>query len=295
LIKKASVLILTYNSSKFIAETLDSVLNQEYPNFEIVIGDDCSTDNTVKIIQSYQKISSQSIQLIASMENKGITSNFNKCLDLCTGDYIFLLGGDDIFLPGKIQAQISYMENNKDIFISYHDVDVFNSCDQRHLYFYNKDRHGFHFGNVEKLLLQGTFNCGCSTAIRNINLPYCDIEIKYSSDWLWYMEILAKSGKKIGYFDGVYAKYRRHSGNITTTSKVEMQAAEVFLTLEKIIKKYPPLKHQYKIARAERGFVFLLKYLISGDFKRSTSHIDSIWSFIAGAFYFAKRRILKRI
>lgn len=293
--KKVSVMILTYNSSEFIAETIDSVLIQDYQNYEIIIGDDGSSDDTIKIIKHYQKKNTIPITLIESTENNGITHNFNKCLDACNGEYIFLLGGDDVFLQGKIRNQVEYMDKNPNIAISYHDVSVFNSIDNKHLYLYNKDRHGFHSGNVEILVTQGTFNCGCATAVRNLDLPRCDIEIRYSSDWLWYMEILAKSGKQIGFFDGIFAKYRRHSRNITSISKISIQASEVFLSLEKIVKKHPALNYYYEIAHAERSFVFSLKYLLSGNPKDALHHIKSLRTFCKGALYFAKRRLLRRV
>ena len=293
--KKVSIIILTFNSGEFIRETLESVLSQDYDNYELIVGDDCSVDDTVAIVGSYRERFGGRLKLIAGQENEGISRNFNKCLRVCTGEYVFLLGGDDIFLPGKISAQVDFMERNQDVSISYHDVSVFNSSDEKHLYFYNKDRHGFHSGNIEVLLTQGTFNCGCSTAVRNINLPYCDTDIRFASDWLWYMEILGSSGKRTAYFEGVYAKYRRHPGNITSVSKVDCQASEVFLSLDKILKKYPLLMPKYRIACAERGFVFALKYFISGDFRRGSLYARPLWKFLVGAYYFAKRRLFKRV
>jgi glycosyltransferase involved in cell wall biosynthesis len=221
--------------------------------------------------------------------------NFNKCLDQCTGDYIFLLGGDDIFLPGKIKRQVDFMEENPDVFISYHDVSVFNSEKNKHLYFYNKDKHGFHSGDVAILVTQGTFNCGCATAIRNINIPRCDLEIKYSSDWLWYMNILANNGKKIDYFDGIYSKYRRHSKNITSMSKIDCQFYEVFTSLNKIIKTNPELRSQYQVAYSERIFAFSIKYLLAGSFDGFFKCVKSPWVYFKGFYYFFNRFLFNRV
>ncbi|WP_211208520.1 hypothetical protein, partial [Pseudomonas agarici] len=70
--------------------------------------------------------------------------------------------------------------------------------------------HGRQEGGASVLVERGAFNCGCSVAVRNRNLPMCDERIKFASDWLWYIEILMSGGGGIKYLDGVFARYRRH-------------------------------------------------------------------------------------
>jgi glycosyltransferase involved in cell wall biosynthesis len=292
---KASIILLAYNSEEYIGEAIESVLNQNCDDYEIIVGDDCSTDNTIKIVEKYKSIKPEIIKISRSKVNQGITSNFNNCLKECVGQYIFLLGGDDVFLPGKLSAQIEFMDENPEVYISYHDVSVFDSKKDKHLYYYNKDKHGFHAGGLSLLVTQGTFNCGCATAVRNINLPYCDLDIKYASDWLWYMDILARSGKKIDYFEGVYSKYRRHSNNITSKSKIDCQFSEVFISLRKVIERNPTLRNEYFVAYSERMFVFSLKYLIAGDFRGFYACFISIKLYLFGAVYFVRRALLKRV
>lgn len=292
---KVSILVLTFNSSKYIAEALNSVLNQDFKDMEVIVGDDASSDQTVEIVELIKHSTKIPVKLLTANKNMGISLNFNRCLDECNGEYIFLLGGDDVFLPGKIKAQVDFMDANKDIAISYHDVTVFESDSGKHLYFYNKDRHGFHTGNAGELVTQGTFNCGCATAVRNINLPRCDQDIKFASDWLWYVDILADSGKEIRWFSGVYARYRRHDNNITSKSSIDKQYSEVMLTIDKIKDKHPCLASQCRVAYSERRFVFALKYFIENEYLKSFKLTSNPWLFFVGAFYFLKRRLLKRV
>lgn len=266
---KVSVIVLTYNSENFISETISSVFSQNYENLEIIVGDDASTDRTLEILGKIREDSEIDIKIAISKENSGISKNFNQCLSLCSGKYIFLLGHDDIFLDGKISSQVEFMEKNNEVNISYHDASVFNSESGAHLYFYNADRHGFHSGDYIKLIKQGTFNCGSTVAVRNIGLPFCDENIKYASDWLWYIEILKECGGQINFFPGVYAKYRRHQSNITKLSSLERQLDEVIYTLKKYSDEDTKLSKVCRHALAERRFAFGLKFFISGNFKKS--------------------------
>jgi len=93
-----SVHILTYNSEKHIEETLLSVLKQEVNfKYEIVIGDDCSTDNTLKIVQKYSKTHPHIFKVKKNKKQLGILGNFKSTLDNCIGKYVFDLAGDDLF------------------------------------------------------------------------------------------------------------------------------------------------------------------------------------------------------
>lgn len=120
--KKLSVLMVTYNHEKFIAKALDSVLEQQHPySFEIVIGDDFSTDNTRAILFDYQKRFPQHIKLIFHSSNIGASSNYYKTLSACRGEYIAMLDGDDYWTDAKkIEKQIQFLDRNPDFVLSCH-------------------------------------------------------------------------------------------------------------------------------------------------------------------------------
>ena len=93
---------------EFISHTLDSVLEQDYDDIEIIIGDDASSDGTIEYIKNYSSSSRIPITLIQHDINVGISKNFNDCLRVINGDIIFLLGGDDVFLKDKISKQVKH-------------------------------------------------------------------------------------------------------------------------------------------------------------------------------------------
>ncbi|MCL2764379.1 MAG: glycosyltransferase [Treponema sp.] len=111
-----SVVVLTYNQEHYISRTLDSILEQEHKyQYEILIGEDCSKDNTRNIILEYKKSYPDIIKLLLNEHNMGMIKNFFNVLQHCKGKYIFFCAGDDYWLNGKVSTQIDFMEKNPDI------------------------------------------------------------------------------------------------------------------------------------------------------------------------------------
>ena len=104
--KKVSVIIPVHNSSKYIQECINSVINQTYKNLEIIVIDDKSTDNSVEIIKSIRDKRIKSIEL---KENVGAALARNKGIELSTGDYICFLDSDDYWYHKKIEKQLLNM------------------------------------------------------------------------------------------------------------------------------------------------------------------------------------------
>lgn len=109
---KISVLIPSYNHAKYLKKAIDSVLNQTFQDFELIIMDDCSTDNSKKIINSYKDVR---IKKYFSDSNQGAVENLNKLIDLASCEYIAILNSDDYWELDKLQKQFDYMEKNTDI------------------------------------------------------------------------------------------------------------------------------------------------------------------------------------
>ena len=120
---KLSVLMLAYNQEAFIREALESVLAQQTTfDFEIVIGEDCSTDTTRSIIQSYQAAHPGKIRGLYRAENVGMIENFIQGYRACQGEYIAMLEGDDYWVdPCKLQKQVDFLESHPDFSICFHD------------------------------------------------------------------------------------------------------------------------------------------------------------------------------
>ncbi|XCF06529.1 glycosyltransferase family 2 protein [Tamlana crocina] len=103
-----SVITACYNSEKHISETISSVLNQTYQNWEMLLVDDCSSDNTISIIETLQKSDSR-IKLFQLNENSGAAVARNKAINEAKGEFIAFLDSDDKWLPLKLEKQIRFM------------------------------------------------------------------------------------------------------------------------------------------------------------------------------------------
>ena len=112
-----SVVVITYNQEKTISRTLDSILMQQcHVPFEIVIGEDCSTDNTRAICQRYAEQHPDIIRLICNEQNKGIVDNYYDCLLACRGTYIADCAGDDFWTdPQKLEKEVCVMEAHDNV------------------------------------------------------------------------------------------------------------------------------------------------------------------------------------
>lgn len=126
--KKVSIVIVTYNSSDFIMETLNSTLRQTWKEIELLITDDCSTDDTVAICRKWIHENSQrfiSADLITSDINTGVSANANRGLQQATGEWVKFMAGDDTFEPGFIESNMEHIAQNPGIRVLFSRVKVY--------------------------------------------------------------------------------------------------------------------------------------------------------------------------
>ena len=104
-----TVICLCYNHERFLKEALDSVINQTYPNLEIIVADDLSTDNSRILLEKYAKEHPQ-IKYLPNEKNQGNCATFNRAFALSKGEYIIDFATDDVLLPNRIEEQITAFE-----------------------------------------------------------------------------------------------------------------------------------------------------------------------------------------
>jgi glycosyltransferase involved in cell wall biosynthesis len=107
-----SVLVTSYNRSEYICETIDSILNQTYPNFEIIICDNCSTDDTMDVIKKYA--GNSRVRIYQNEENIGQFPNRNKIAGYAKGKYLKYVDSDDLLYPNGLQIMVAAMERFPD-------------------------------------------------------------------------------------------------------------------------------------------------------------------------------------
>lgn len=106
-----SVIIPCYNAEKYVEEAVRSIMNQSYKNLEIIVTDDCSSDNTLMILETLAAEDSR-IKVIKNKENLKIVKSLNNMIEIAQGKYIARMDADDISLPERIEKQVNFMEEN---------------------------------------------------------------------------------------------------------------------------------------------------------------------------------------
>ena len=219
--KKVSVCMLAYNSEKYISEAIESVMMQE-TNFEIelVIADDKSTDDTIKILEVYKLRYPEVIKLLLNPVNIGMSANYMNALRHCSAPYIAMLDGDDYWRdPCKLQRQIDFLEQNRDFGMVYTDCNTVDAegnefeWDQMQIY-----RKRFSSGMLFfRLLAVGGFIQPLTACFRTslISDELRRSDLWFFEDWWLWMRIAAKA--KCYFLNSITASYRVHAAQVTKT------------------------------------------------------------------------------
>ena len=224
-----SIIIPLYNSEKFIKDTINSVLFQTYTNWEVIIVDDCSTDNSVEIILKIIDNNSN-IRLIKLENNVGSAQSRNTALELANGRFITFLDSDDIWHSDKLEKQVAFMLKRKVpiSFTSYELIDE-NGESKNHI-----------IHSVEKLTqidyLKNTI-IGFSTSMIDTQIvgnSFRMMDIRTRQDTSLWITLLGKGLLAYG-LNEVLVKYRIHSNSISANKvKAAMQVWNVYFNIHRL-------------------------------------------------------------
>ena len=109
---KISILMGIYNCAQTLPEAIDSILLQTYPNWELILCDDGSTDDTYAVADAYRQKYPEKIILLQNAHNMGLNQTLNHCLAHATGEYIARMDGDDISLPERLEKELNFLQAN---------------------------------------------------------------------------------------------------------------------------------------------------------------------------------------
>ena len=115
-----SVYVITYNSARYVIDTLESIKLQTYQNIELIISDDCSTDNTVELCESWIEINRNrfvSAKILTASQNTGISPNCNRAINASNGEWVKGIAGDDLLMPNCITDNIEFITQHPDVYI----------------------------------------------------------------------------------------------------------------------------------------------------------------------------------
>ena len=263
---KIVVGLTTYNEGQYIVEALDSVLQQDFQDFLIIIADDASDEETINICKTFYKKYPDKIALILHDKNQGVVANKNSIFPYIPEQtkYFAYFDADDIYLPSKFTKQIELMEKNPNIVASYHDVWV-RENDTGVQYRYNNRWVGqpAHQGDVfKKLIIFRCFISALSVVVRwDIckNLTLRD-SVGFRADWLYFIEI-AKYGD-VGYLAEPLGVYRRHGNNVT---REYPNITSEYLIYDYLYKNYPDMRSAIDKGLIGTYLAYAVKYLLVGD------------------------------
>ena len=233
-----SIITPTWNCGRFIVETIESVQSQTYSHWEMIIVDDCSSDNTKEIVERYQKTDDR-IKYHCLEKNSGAAVARNTALRLAKGKWIAFLDSDDIWEPEKLEKQIDFMlENN------YHF-----SCTERDVIDENSRPIGKYLSGPRRISKLGMLcYCwpGCLTVMydRNVVGLIQIADIKKNNDYAIWLKVVKKTDcyllkEKLG-------SYRIRSGSISRQSPLKL------------------IKWHYKLFKEAEGYNLIFAALFTG-------------------------------
>lgn len=251
---KVSVVIPTYNSEQFIRQTIDSVFNQSYHDFEVIVVDDGSSDRIDRIISSYG-----SRLTYIRKKNEGISVARNTGIAQAQGEYIAFIDHDDIWLPEKLEEQMALLEDNKAIGLCFSDAYIISEGGER-------SRNLFkicppHSGIVFKQLLQENFIPVLTVVVKKEvfkKIGLFNPHYKIAEDWDLFLRITKQY--PVAFINRPLAEYRVHKRSFSR------QRGLICLESIEIINKYietvdkttaKRLKMKKRNFRLEAGMVYL--------------------------------------
>ncbi len=251
---KLSVLMIAYNQERFIAQALESVLMQQVDfAFEIVVGEDCSTDATREILLDYQNRFPDKIRLLLPERNLGMMANFAATLNACHGEYIALLEGDDFWTsPDKLQKQVTLLDGHSECSACFHNVSMAHEEAPEKDRLFHEPPLGKHFFDLKDIISSHIIPT-CSTVFRArlfAGLP----------DWFmampigdWPLHILNAEHGSYAYIDEVMASYRIHSGGVWS-GKSRLSVLDRTIPACWIINRHLAGRYAREIRRLTRAF-----------------------------------------
>ena len=242
-----SVIIPAYNHEMYVEEALQSVINQTYKNIEFIVIDDGSTDRTAEIIENFRKINQdKNIQFIKK-QNEGVCKTMNKGLAMATGDYVAFLASDDKWIENKLDEQVTFMEDNRNIGLV---------CSDAYFTKFNQDtnlkwsdyktgmdqyfKKGIQNCNMHEVLLARPLLCAVTVMLRQSifkEIDYFDEQLPGEDTDMW-LRVARKY--PIGYIDQPLVYYRMHGANISNNIRFLIRG--LFMILKKHFSE-EPLRH----------------------------------------------------
>jgi len=280
-VEKVSVVMPAYNSEKYISESIDSMINQTYINWELIVVNDGSTDGTKKIIQEYTRKFPMKIRLIDKEKNEGISKGLNSAIKKADGIYICWLSSDDIYSIDMIENEINFLNNNKEFDIVFSNCDFINtdseflmSCPKN--YYYDELVKGDKTQPYRSLLSKYCLN-GCSVMCKKEHYEKIggfNSKFLYAHDYDMWIRLAANYN--IGYINNINVHYRIHPEQGTNLGFNELDSIKSLLDFMRDDVNFNRLLKKAKITPGLEGKIKVLDNVLL-RFKNSKREFDLLY------------------
>lgn len=279
---KISIITPTYNSNKFIKRTITSVLNQIYTDWEYLIIDDSSTDNTVELVNEFVKQDSR-IKLFKTPKNSGGPAlPKNVGIENAKGEYVAFLDHDDEWLPLKLEKQIKVFEESKNEKLGI--VSCFLNIRNNNGKLIYKHKKNYR-GDVLKQLANRNFIVNSSCVVIKLSIlkevGQFDSRFKTSDDWDMWLRI-SKAGYQFDFVSEYLVNYITHGENASIQNNNRDNGAEFIL----IYNKHPELFFKYNLKATghyyfyKKNYKLARKYFIHNLFSKNLNFLMRINSVV---------------
>jgi len=243
-----SVIMPAYNAEKYISQAIDSVRAQTYSDWELIVVDDCSNDESAKIAKSYEMIDSR-IHVYELEQNSGVAIARNYGIEKANGQYIALLDSDDVWVCNKLECQLQIVQNTKSniIYCSYDFIDQ-NGIEIKKPFIVPETT------DYNKMLVSSVISCSTALIESGLLKKHIFKSDFYHEDYVLWMELLSIPGVKASGDPKVLAHYRQIVGSRSSG-------------------KYNAAKERWKIYRDvlnlsfSESIIAFLKYAVKGALK----------------------------
>lgn len=205
-----SILVPAYRAGRFLAETLENLLSHDYPNTELIVGDDGSDDDTARIARGYEP----RVRLL-ELPHGGVSASRNALIAASIGPYLAMTDADDLWLPGKLRAQVAAMEANPRAGLCHTGWEPFGLPDSGLPYVVNDAARQMR-GRCFERMMEASDICSPSVLLRRSALPPSGypVGMRIAEDYCFYLQLL--HGWEAEYLPAVYVRYRRHPSQATS-------------------------------------------------------------------------------
>ena len=267
-----SVVIPAFNRARYIDRTIASVLTQSYPNLELIVTDDGSSDGTAQRLEAYERRGQLTLLRHPGSANRGQSASLNLALEHASGEYISVLDSDDMFAPRKLEILVNYLEQHQDVGLVYSNGYAVDECDEILYEIHSPDHEETNDPN--RLLMDCYFLLPQNALVRRSVFDQAGrFEEAFRSAQDHDMLLRIAEVTRMAYIPDHLFYYRRHGDSISS-KRQDVRWKTGFEILRRAAKRYPYRPETIRKRRAVLHFRMAQVYMQRGQWLRAVPHLS---------------------